>query len=162
MSILSSYAAPFNEVANNINNEDLANNSNCIQRKRERNKTMKKREPMKNMNNPKLDAMMKRIHDSEQYANDDDNSDAGNDLSKQHPVIMTIDQDKKHSLNNSYENYAATYNSDQDNYLINLLIKTTIDYFSIKSYDNDKNFALDYYSLSGFKESLQYLKNHCT
>ena len=87
---------------------------------------------------------------------------AGYDLSKQHPVIMTIDQDKKHSLNNSYENYAATYNSDQDNYLINLLIKTTIDYFSIKSYDNDKNFALDYYSLSGFKESLQYLKNHCT
>ena len=87
---------------------------------------------------------------------------AGYDLSKQYPVIMTIDKDKNHSLNNSYENYATTYNSDQDNYLINLLIKTTINYFSIKSYDNDKNFALDYYSLSGFKESLQYLKNHCT
>ena len=87
---------------------------------------------------------------------------AGYDLSKQHPIIMTIDKDKNHSLNNSYENYATAYNSDQDNYLINLLIKTTINYFSIKSYDNDENFALDYYSLSGFKESLQYLKNHCT
>ena len=95
MSILSSYAAPFNEVANNINNEHLANNSNCIQRKRERNKTMKKREPMKNMNNPKLDAMMKRIHDSEQYANDDDTSDAGNDLSNfeplSHPHVQSND-----------------------------------------------------------------------
>ena len=45
---------------------------------------------------------------------------AGYDLSKQHPIIMTIDKDKNHSLNNSYENYATAYNSDQDNYLINL------------------------------------------
>ena len=86
---------------------------------------------------------------------------AGYTLSKQYPFIMTINEDKNHNLNNAYENYATTYNSDQDNYLINLLIKTKINYFSIKSYDTDKNFTLDYYSLSGFKESLQYLKNHC-
>ncbi len=86
----------------------------------------------------------------------------GYDLSKQHPFILTVDEDKNHNLDSSYESYATTYNSDQDNYLINLLIKTNINYFSIKSYKDDKNFALDYYSLSGFKESLQYLKNNCS
>tara|TARA_B110000967_G_scaffold11959_1_gene11717 strand:+ start:6196 stop:6807 length:612 start_codon:yes stop_codon:yes gene_type:complete len=85
--MLSSYAAPFNEGGNDINNEHVANNSNSIQRKRERNKTMKKREPTKNVNNPKLDAMMKRIHDSEEYANeDDDDNDDGNQLSNFEPI----------------------------------------------------------------------------
>ena len=85
----------------------------------------------------------------------------GFDISQKHPILIIIDGDRKYNLNNKYKNFATTYNSDQDNHIINLLIKTTNNNFIIKSYMDEDNIALDYYSLSGFKESLQYLKNNC-
>lgn len=72
-------------------------------------------------------------------------------LSQEHPVTTVIDEYRKDNLNNSYNNYAKTYNLDQNTSLINLLIQTTINYCAIKSYENNKNYTLDYYSLSGLK-----------
>lgn len=86
----------------------------------------------------------------------------GFEISQNHPILIIIDEERKYNLNSKYKNFAATYNSDQDNHIINLLIKTTYNYFTIKSYKTDDNLALDFYSLSGFKDSLQYLKNNCS
>jgi hypothetical protein len=76
------------------------------------------------------------------------------------PMLVNV-ENHNIKLDTSQYAYAITYNSAQDMYLINLLIKSTQNYFYVKSYKEKKNISVDYYSLSGFVESLKYLQNNC-
>lgn len=85
----------------------------------------------------------------------------GYEMTAKYPVTINI-ENKDVNLNNIFRDYAVTYDSSQDMYLINLFIKTNEDHFFVKSYKDKDNVALDYYSLSGLKEALKYLKNKCS
>ena len=85
----------------------------------------------------------------------------GYEIMDNHPVTINI-ENKNVDLNNVFRDHAVTYGSSQDIYLINLFIKTTEDHFSVKSYKDKNNVAIDYYSLSGLKEALKYLENNCS
>ena len=76
------------------------------------------------------------------------------------PFEIIIEK-KATNLNTFNSYYAVTYNSDQDIYLINKLIKTAADYFVIKSTSYQKKLTMDYYNLSGFLEALKYLESNC-
>ena len=84
----------------------------------------------------------------------------GYEIATNYPVSINIDN-KKIALKNISQNYAITYDSSQDTYLINLFVKSMSDHFVIKSYKDKDNLAIDYYSLSGLKEALKYLENKC-
>ncbi|WPX96224.1 hypothetical protein [Candidatus Bandiella euplotis] len=86
----------------------------------------------------------------------------GYKIASDYPVIITIDN-KKNQLNAGYNNgYSITYDSTQDAYITDLLIRTLDNYFIVKSHEDKDNIAIDYYSLSGFKEVLKYLENNCS
>ena len=85
----------------------------------------------------------------------------GYEITTKYPVTINI-ENKGVNLNNISRDYAVTYDSSQDMYLINLFIKTTEDYFTVKSYKDKDNVALDYYSLSGLKEALKFLEKKCS
>ncbi len=82
----------------------------------------------------------------------------GYEIATNYPVSINIDN-KKIALKSISQNYAITYDSSQDTYLINLFVKSMSDHFVIKSYKDKDNLAIDYYSLSGLKEALKYLEN---
>ena len=85
----------------------------------------------------------------------------GYEMTESYPVTINIGN-KSVNLNNTFRDYAITNDSSQDVYLINLFIKTTEDHFSVKSYKDKDNVALDYYSLSGLKEALKFLERKCS
>lgn len=70
-------------------------------------------------------------------------------------VVMKIGR-RSYDFNNANPDYAWTYSSAQDIYLIDELIKAS-GYFTMHLEDIDGKVALDYYSLNGFIKSMRAL-----
>jgi hypothetical protein len=85
----------------------------------------------------------------------------GYQIAPDYPINIHL-ENKNTNLDTRYKNYAVTYSSSQDMYLINLFIKTMEDHFYVKSHESKDNLSMDYYSLSGLKEALLYLEKQCS
>lgn len=85
----------------------------------------------------------------------------GYTIATTYPTSIHI-ENKTIDLDTRYEDYAITYDSAQDMYLINLFIKSLDSYFYVRSHESETRFSIDYYSLSGLKEALQYIENKCS
>ena len=68
---------------------------------------------------------------------------------------------KKIALDNKYQSFAATYSAHQDISIIDLFIKGAEKNFVIKSFREKNQAALDYFSLTGFKQAITYLRSNC-
>lgn len=80
-------------------------------------------------------------------------------INKQSGVILQTNN-RSYLLNSTFPRAAWTYSSSQDAAIINDIIKDGRS-LSIRSYDLSDDIALDFYSLKGILEALQYMEKSC-
>jgi|GEM_PF-1326476 len=83
----------------------------------------------------------------------------GFELSNSNPVTLTVN-DTPRLLKNSRDFFAHTYNSIDDVRIINDM-RLDRKFCKAVSYDDEEHVAIDYYSLEGFTDAIEYLRKNC-
>lgn len=84
----------------------------------------------------------------------------GYKTSKSLPLTITING-KSLNLTRLNSDFFTTYDSSQDEYIVNLLVNNTNSYFYVESFKNKNTVTFDYYSASGLRDALISVKNNC-